>query len=132
MNDDFLEDILDGLGVEDKDRTSEQKYYDDLTQEGKYKKIENCIYWFKHQLYVYNSLKEKNWIIARSNGPTRVQVTNKELGRFLLEYYFLMHALPKFQNERGAHNQLDMERFLDLVIEYPTIKKLIENPTLWV
>jgi hypothetical protein len=116
--------------VSDKDWTPEQKFYDELTTDGKYKRIENCIYWLKHTLFVYTTLQEKNWIMTKPTGPGRIQVPTKELVRGLLQYYFEMHFLPKFQNERGTG--LDMEKFLDLCIEHDTVKKLIANPTLFI
>lgn len=100
--------------------------------EGKHPKIFNCHYWLKHELYVYKSLQEKLWIVSKPNGPTRLQVSNKELARALLEYYFEMVTHSSFYGERtGERGKLvDMDKFLDLVIEEPTIKKLIERPEL--
>ncbi len=110
--------------------TPELQFYNEQTAEGKYKRIENCIYWFKHELYLYMHLKDHSYNLYMPHANTIKQVSMKDLSRAILKYYFLMHYHTKFHSERAAEmNKLvDIEKFLDLVMEYPTIKKLIENP----
>lgn len=130
QDDTILDDLLSDLGVENpKDLTPEDKFFRELT-EGKFPKLYNCQYWLKQELYVYTHLFEKNWIVSKLSGPYRTQVPTKQLARAFLEYYFFMTALPKFENERGTEmkKSCDMQKFLDLVIEYAPIKNLIENP----
>lgn len=134
LMDEFLGDIgLDHIADINKDETPEQKMYREQT-EGKYPKIANCVYWLKHELHVYMSLKEIGWHVSKPNGATRLQVSLKELARGLLAYYWRMIALPRFEGEDAIRRgtAVDMEKWLDLVIEYPTIKNLIDNPTLLV
>jgi len=104
--------------------TPELGFFNELTQ-GKMPKIHNAQYWLKHELYVYTSLFEKNWIVSKPHGPTRQQVSFKELTRALLEYYFLMAYHARFVNERAKEQGklVDLQKFLDLVMEYPTILK---------
>ena len=131
--DDF-DDILGDLGISEAPETPEEKLYREFT-EGKHPKINTLtLYWLKHELHVYKSLNEKNWIISKLSGPSRTQVSHKELCKALLEYYFRMTNLPRFYGEDAIRRgvAVDMDKFLDLIIEYPTIKKMIENPTLLV
>ena len=109
--------------------TPELGMYRELT-EGKMPRIYNAQYWLKHELHVYNSLLNKNWIVSKPNGPTRLQVSRRELTRALLAYYFRMVYLVRFEGERASERGklVNMDQFLDLVIEYGPIKKLIEDP----
>jgi hypothetical protein len=113
-------------------KTHEQGLYDYWVNTKPHPKIYNCQYWLKHELYVYKTFHEKGWIISKpwKHGEARVQVTFKELARELLRYYFQMVTLSSFEGERRAERGMlvDLDKFLDLVIEHPTIKKLIENP----
>lgn len=126
-----LDDLLDDLGATHGPETPEEKLYRELT-EGKYPKLHNCIYWMKHELHTLAHLQNKNWIISKLNGPNRVQVSHKEIARALLEYYFQMTNLPRFSGEDAIRRgtAVDMVKFLDKIMEEPTLKKLIENPTL--
>src|ERR1700704_1196055 len=109
----IFDSILDGLGVDTTPESPEKAFYIQLTEEGKYKRIENCIYWLKHELCLYEDLKNKSWSIVRPSGNTHSRVPQLEVARAMLEYYFLMYFLPKFENERGT--VLSMSAFLDLV-----------------
>lgn len=129
---DFLDDVLTDIGINQGPETPEEKLYREFT-EGKHPKINTLtLYWLKHKLHVYKHLQEKNWIVSKLSGPTRVQVSHKELCRALLQYYFMMTNLPRFEGEDAIRRGLavNMDKFLDMILEYPTIKKLIENPTL--
>ncbi len=110
--------------------TPELGFYEYLTNTKSHPRIYNCQYWLKHELFVYRSLKDKNYITTKPNGLQRLQITNKELARALLEYYFLMVFGTKFHGERHTERDklVNMDQFLDLVMEHPVIKKLIENP----
>lgn len=126
----IFDEIDEMLGIEKPATvTPEIDFYNELTQ-GKMPKIHNAQYWFKHQLFVYTSFTEKNWIVSKLSGPGRVQVPIKEVSRALLEYYFLMVYHAKFFNDRARERGMlvDLQKFLDLIIEYPTIRKLIDNP----
>lgn len=129
-----FDDILGDLGISSAPETPEEKLYREFT-EGKHPKINTTtLYWLKHEIHKFNHLLSLNWHVSKPNGPTRVKVEYKELCRALLEYYFLMTNLPRFQGEEAKRRGMavDMNKFLDMVIEYPTIKKIIENPTLLV
>ncbi len=109
--------------------TPELGFFEELTQ-GKMPKIHNVQYWLKHELFVYTHLMGKNWLVSKPHGAARQQVSIKELTRGLLEYYFLMAYHARFHNERAKERGMlvDMDKFLDLVLDYPTIQKLINNP----
>lgn len=110
--------------------TPELGFYNEQTAEGKYKSIENCIYWFKHELCVYMHLDNKGYSVYTLSGVTFKRVPVKDLARALLEYYYLMHYHTRFHGERAKemNKNVDLQKFLDLVMEYPTIKKIIANP----
>lgn len=127
---DILDTLMDDMGLTDPvPATPEDGLYMEWTS-GKMPKIYNCQYWLKQELYVYRHLQDKMYIVSKPNGLTRLQISTKELARGLLEYYFLMVAHTKFHGERAGERGMlvDMERFLDLVLEQETIKKLIDNP----
>lgn len=109
--------------------TPELGFFNEFTL-GKYPKIYNVQHWLKHQLFVYTSLLENNWIMTKPSGVSRQQVSLKEVTRAVLAYYFQMAYLPRFVNERAKEQGklVDLEKFLDLVMEHPSIQKLIANP----
>ena len=128
---DIFEEISTDLGVAAVEpETPEIGMYNEWVHTKPHPKIYNCQYWLKHELHVYTHLYNKNWLVSKPNGLSRLQVPRLELARALLEYYFLMVAHTKFYGER--HEQrgklVDMNKFLDLVLEHPTIKKLIDDP----
>lgn len=131
--DDILDDLLDDLGVENKAETPEEKLYRELT-EGKHPRLFNAQYWLKHELHVYKHLMEKSMYVVKPSGPQRIQVSYKELSRALLEYYFQMTHLPRFSGEDAIRRgvAVSMDKFLDIVMEHPLLKKVIDNPSLLV
>lgn len=127
---DIFAQIEEDLGiVPEPAATPELGFFNYLT-EGKMPRIHNVQYWLKHELYVYIHLINNNYIVSKPHGAGRLQVSTKELTRSLLEYYFLMMYNPRFENARAQEQGklVDMNKFLDLVLEYSTIRKLIENP----
>ena len=135
MSDDIsiLDELFDDLGIVNKDETPEEKLYREVT-DGKHPKMISIHYWFKHEWHVYNRLLGNNWLLVKPNGPTRTQVSAKELSRAFLAYYFRMTMLPRFEGEDAKRrgSAVNMDQFLDLVLEEPTIKKIIDNPSLLV
>lgn len=131
-----LDDVLADLGIGDviPNETPELRLYRELTEGKPYPKFHNCIYWLKHELYVYKHLQDKNWHVSKLNGAARAQVSYKELTRAFLEYYFQMTMLPRFEGEDAKRRGVapDMAKFLDIVMEHELVKKLIENPHLLV
>jgi len=131
MSDIFdIDSIMSDLGVTPKQPpTTEGGLFEDWTA-GKMPKIHNCQYWLKHELYVYASLLEKNWIVSKPHKEGRQQVSMKELAKALLEYYCLMFQHGTFVNARAQEQGklVSLAKFVDLLVEYPTIKKLIDNP----
>jgi|SRR6185369_5840303 len=127
IHDQIMEDL--GLSVPEPE-TPEQGLYDYWVNTKPHPKIYNCQYWLKHELYIHKTFREKGWHMSRPNGTGRLQVTPHELARELLRYYFQMVTLSSFEGERHAERGklVDLDKFLDLVIEHPTIKKLIESP----
>ena len=134
MSDGF--DMFAALGVEaPKEPTTEDEFFDYLTGKtaDKYPRIHNMQYWLKSQLVpIVYMLNDKNWIVSKLSGPTRTQVSLKEISRYMLDYYLDMTFHVRFHGERGKEQKklLDKEKVLDLVIEYPAIKKLIDDPTI--
>lgn len=131
---DSIDDFLLDIGVSNEPETPEDKLYREFT-EGKHPRINTLtLYWLKHELHVYNHLMEKNWHVSKLNGSARSKVEHKELCRALLQYYFLMTNQPRFEGEEAIRRGMavDMDKFLDRILEYPTIKKLIDSPTLWI
>jgi len=135
MDDDFdldLDDMLDGLGASNipSNETPEQKFYRELTAEGKYKKIENVRFWLKHELYISHDLEQQGYIVYKPHKDGKIKVSRAELARKYLQYYFYMMFLPRFEIERPEmqHKAVKMEPFLDLVVGHPSIKEIIENP----
>lgn len=108
---------------EDVNTTIEEQFYQYLTSE-KMPKIYNCEYWLRHELAVYAHLQEKLYLLTKPSGPVRVQVSIQEQTRVLLEYYFLMYYLPRFVRTDGRA-ACDMGKFLDLVMNDPTIRKYL-------
>lgn len=107
---------------EDLNTTPEEHFYRYLTAE-KMPKLYNCEYWLRHELAVYEHVKEY-YSFTKPSGPTRVQVSIQELVRCLLQYYFLMYYHTKF-HRTDEHLACDMEKFLDIVMADPTIKKYL-------
>lgn len=128
--DDVLGDLYEMIGVENRDELPHEKLYREFT-EGKHPKMIMVQYWFKHEWYVYNSFLSQGWIVSKPSGDKRIQVSARELSRAMLRYYFQMTNQPRFTGEDAVRRGLnvDMEKFLDLVMEEPTIKKVIENPS---
>lgn len=143
-----LDDVLNQIGGFDDtipNETPELRLYRELTEGKPYPKFHNCIYWLKHELYVYKHLQDKNWHVSKISAATgrpsgqisglaRTLVSYKELTRAFLEYYFQMTMLPRFEGEDAKRRGLapDMDKFLDIVMEHELVKKLIENPHLLV
>lgn len=132
-DDDFdidLDDMLADLGPPVSNDPPEQKFYKELTDDGKYKKIENVRYWLKHELYIYHDLEQQGYIVYKPHKDGRVKVSRAEMARKYLEYYFHQYHLPRFQHERPEmqHKLVKMEPFLDLIVEHPIIKEIIDNP----
>lgn len=129
-----LDDVLADLGIGDviPNETPEQRLYRELTEGKPYPKFHNCIYWLKHELYVYKHLQDKNWHVSKISGPSRAQVSYKELTRAFLEYYFRMTMLARFEGEDAKRRGVapDMNKFLDIVMEHELVKKLMDNPHL--
>jgi hypothetical protein len=75
-------------------------------------------------------LKDKGYDVYSASGTGAKKVTIKDVARAFLEYYYLMHYHARFFGERAIElgKQVDLQKFLDLVMEYPTIKKIIANP----
>ena len=128
---DILDELFGAIGIENKDELPHEKLYREFT-EGRYPKMINVQYWFKHEWYVMSHYRAKGWFLSKPNGANRVQVGNVELSRAMLEYFFHMTQLPRFKGEDAIRRgqAVDMEKFLDLVMEEPTIKKIIENPNI--
>jgi hypothetical protein len=108
---------------EDLNTTPEEHFYRYLTSE-KMPKLYNCEYWLRHQLAVFEHIKESHFLVTKPSGPIRVQVSIQELVRSLLEYYFLMYYHTKFHRTE-MHLACDMGKFLDIVMTDPTIKKYL-------
>jgi len=128
---DFLDELADTFSLEPPTpKTPEQTLYDFWVNTKPHPKIYNCQYWLKHELFVYKTLMDKGWIVSKPRPNGRIQVDITELTRELLKYYFRMVTLPSFEGERHAERGtlVDLEKFVDLVIEHPVIKKLMENP----
>jgi len=131
---DIMNEIMSDMGISDPEPlTNEARLYDYWVNTKPHPKIYNCQYWLKHELYVYKAIKEKaGYIISKpwKQGEARVEVTNTELSRALLRYYFNMVTLTSFENERASEQGklVDREKFLDLVMGCPAIKNLINNP----
>lgn len=133
MEDDFdLDEMLDDLGPSNipSNETPEQKLYRELTAEGKYKKIENARFWLKHELYLAHDLEQQGYIVYKPHKDQRVKVSRLELAKKYLEYYFLMMYLPRFETDRPEmqHKLIKMGPFVDMIVEHPVIKEIIENP----
>lgn len=129
---DIMDDIMGDMGLKDPEPlTNEDRLYDYWVNSKPYAKIHNCEYWLKHELFVYKSLQDKfNFNVYKPIGLKFARVDIKELSRALLRYYFCMVTLPSFENERAAERDklVDLEKFLDLVMECPVIKNRINNP----
>ncbi len=127
IHDQIMEDL--GLSVPEPE-TPEQGLYDEFVNGRPHPKIYNCQYWLKQQLYVHKTLYEKGWHVSKPIAGGRLQVTKLELARELVKYYFQMAHLSRFQSERRTERGMlvDLDKFVELILENPTIKKLIENP----
>jgi len=122
------DDVFDLIGA-DVNTTVEEQFYQWLISD-KHPKLYNCEYWLKHQLYIYEHVSE-HYLLTKPVGTARVQVSKQELIRVLLVYYFYMHYLPKFERTDGRL-ACDMDKFLDLVMGNPDIKKYLhpaQNPS---
>ena len=96
---------------------------------GKYisPKIYNYHYWLRHELAVYTALKESGISFVESD--ELVVISKEQLARELSRYFFQMHAHTKFYNERAREQgkEVDIEKFLDLILEHDTTKALIAD-----
>ena len=126
--DDMFSD-LGGLPTPYDNMTPEQRLYHEYTGEGKYQKIYNCRYWLNHELSVYNTLLDKNLLTTKMHKNQRVAVSWTELGKALLEHYFLMVAFVRFDKSAATpyRPQVDMNKFLDLILEHDEIKRTIRQ-----
>jgi len=135
---DFLDELADTFSLEPPTpKTPEQTLYDYWVNTKPHAKIYNCQYWLKHELFVYKTLIDKGCNVYKRNVSypssdikSLDKVSIQDLTRELLKYYFRMVTLPSFEGERHAERGtlVDLEKFVDLVIEHPVIKKLMENP----
>jgi hypothetical protein len=129
--DDFsIDDLMDDIGgVKSplEDMTPEERMHHEYTSEGKYQKIYNCRYWLNCELSVYNTLLEKNYLITKTSGLSRVAISWNDLARGLLEHYFLMVAFVRFDKSAATPHrpQVDMAKFLDMILEHDEIKRTI-------
>lgn len=131
MSDDIdLDELIEDLGPPILNETPEQKLYRELTDDGKYKKIENVRFWLKHELYIAFDMEKQGYVVYKNFKDGKMKVSRAELARKYLEYYFNMMYLPRFENERPEmqHKLVKMEPFLDMVVAHPVIKEIIENP----
>jgi len=93
-------------------------------------KIYNYHYWLKHELAVMETLKEASIIpVQVSSTASMATISRKHLVRALSRHFFLMHAHTKFHNERAREQgkEVNIDQFLDLIMEHEGTKKLIEN-----
>lgn len=123
---DIFEEMFNDLGIEPPAPvTPEQDFLNYLTAD-KHPKIYNCQYWLKHSLHLYDHCVSRGWHMSKPSGDKRTALTIHEVARHYLVYYFQMTYLPRFENERGTG--IDMDKFLDLVMNYDAIKKVINTP----
>ena len=130
MSDEYEDfDALMGMTPPEPD-TPEIEFYRELTEEGKYKRIGNCIFWLRHELYIHVHMQQAQLNVYIPSGAGLRKATLKEVTRVLLEYYFLQHHHARFDNPRAKEmgREANIQIFLNLVLENPSIKKLIANP----
>lgn len=126
-----LDDMLGDLGGVDTryaQMSPEEKFYHDLTT-GKHTKLYNARYWLNHELSVYNTLLSKGYLVVKPHREHKVSLSIIELAKGLLEHYFLMSALSRFDKTFAtpARPQCDMDKFLALVLENEEIKRTIKQ-----
>lgn len=108
--------------------SKEEEFYKSLL---KSEKIFNLQHWFKCQLHLHYSMKEqKHWHVSKPHKEGRLQVSNQEVARFLLDYYLLMSHYTLFKGERAAQmgKALDINKVIDHLMNHATIKKLVDDP----
>lgn len=105
----------------------ERMYKELIASNDKYQKIYNCRYWLNCELSVYSTFFEKSLYITKNAGANKVALNWTEIARVLLEHYYLMTAFPRFDKSAAtpARPQVDMTKFLDLVMAHDEIKRTI-------
>lgn len=123
---DELFDDIGGVKTPFDDMSPEQRMYSEYTSD-KYQKIYNVRYWLNHELSVYSTLLEKNYLLVKPSGNSRIALSWYELARGLLEHYFLMVAHVRFDKTAATPHrpQVDMHKFLDMVLDHEEIKRTI-------
>ena len=129
-DDDILDFITDGLNLRTTPETNEERLYMHWT-EGKMPRIYNCHYWVKHQVFVYMHDMQNGWYMSKPSKDGRKQLTIKELVRHWCKYYFEMTTHDSFYGIRAKERgkDVDIQKFLDLVMEHPDLKKLVDDPS---
>lgn len=129
--DDSLEDLLGDLGIVNAfaAATPEEEFYNEIVA-GKMPKIANARYWLQHEIYKFDYLTEYHLVpmraVGSSTGTRHSPISVLEFARHMLRYYFQMMHMPRFM-DLPARKACDMEKFLDYVLEEPTIKRTING-----
>lgn len=118
-------DIMAQFGLSPKIKLEpEDEFFLNMT-EGKAPKIDNMIYWLKHQMENYYFLLDEGIKLLKPQveaQPMR-QVGPIAYGKLMVKYYLQMHHLSRFT---FGENKLDFEKTLNLFVEHQPVKKVIE------
>ena len=110
--------IMAGFGVSPKiDLSPEDMFFFNMTA-GNAPKIDNMLYWLKHEMSLYDFIGECNMVIKDKGGA----VSRFVLGKTMVRYYLQMMHLTRFTTAGG---ELDLDKTLTLFVEHQAVKKII-------
>lgn len=104
--------------------TPEDEFFHNMTV-GNAPKVDNMLYWLKHEMEHYYFLLEEGVRMMRPapDAPPARQVGPIAYGKLMVKYYLQMHHLSRFS---FGENPLDLNKTLELFVEHQPVKKIIE------
>ena len=125
-NDDYDAMMADCFGVTEKIVLSpEDEFFFNQTN-GAAPKIDNMLYWLKHEMEHYYFLLEEGIRLYRQSFEASAagrQVGPIAYGRLMVKYYLQMHHLTRFT---FGEEKLDFDKTVALFVEHQPVKKVIE------
>lgn len=124
-NEDYDKMMAECFGVTEKlDLSPEDEFFFNMTA-GNAPKIDNMLYWLKHEMEHYYFLLEEGVRMMVGIGGTGLparQVGPIAYGKLMVKYYLQMHHLTRFTHEPV----LSLDKTLALFVEHQPVKKVIE------
>ena len=125
-----LDDAMAELGLDTKPATREEELYVILT-EGKHPKMASCRYWLMHEMAKFKFLTGESIKVSKSvvreGKLVDAPLTNLEYAKLCLKLYLQMYHLTYFMELNPGDKVADMNKVIDLMLEYGDFKVVIEK-----